>query len=78
MEIAGAAAQPFRDARPLPQGLNKSMSLENGLVPRKGRKAPPGCYNSTSPSARRPASTSANTANAAEIIAHRRSTWTAL
>ncbi|PYC20316.1 hypothetical protein DMX06_13700 [Pseudomonas mosselii] len=38
-EIAGAALQPFRGTRPLLQGI--AISCRRGLVPRKGRKAPP-------------------------------------
>jgi len=35
----GAALQPFRDARPLLQGI--AVSCRSGLVSRKGRRAPP-------------------------------------
>ncbi|TFF43076.1 hypothetical protein E3U47_00635 [Pseudomonas sp. RIT623] len=37
--MAGAAAQPFRDTRPLLQGY--AIPCRSGLVSRKGRKAAP-------------------------------------
>ncbi|PYC21632.1 hypothetical protein DMX06_11255 [Pseudomonas mosselii] len=38
--IVGAAAQPFRGTRPLLQG-ECDLLCRSGLVPRKGRRAPP-------------------------------------
>ncbi|TFF41399.1 hypothetical protein E3U47_09615 [Pseudomonas sp. RIT623] len=38
---AGAALQPFRGARPLLQAI--AFPCRSGLVPRKGRGAPPRC-----------------------------------
>ncbi|PMY82773.1 hypothetical protein C1X72_02620 [Pseudomonas sp. FW306-2-2C-D06B] len=41
LENAGAALQPNRDARPLPQGPCCTQPCGSGLASRLGRKAPP-------------------------------------
>ncbi|QKL00622.1 hypothetical protein GEV39_04035 [Pseudomonas sp. NY5710] len=55
-EDPGAALQPFRDTRPLPQVQRSFRMLRgpcgSGLVSRKGRKAAPKAYLRASPSAR--------------------------